>query len=243
MTRLIASLVVLGVTCTAGGRAYAQGGPDDTREARGYVTIGAGSLDLNDLNTQLTLSGYPTFPENRLTIGAGGHGVHGRWIVGAEAQAFVGRTKDATVRTQSLEVALNGGYAMANVGYLAFKRGDLHAYPLVGIGGGAAQLEISKRASPSFDEVLADPGRRATLRTGGLVMQVGIGVDQLMVLGSRGTSAQRGLVLGVRVGYVFMPVQSDWRLDSTRIAAGPDMGLSGAYIRFVIGGGGKRPGR
>ncbi|MBM3771128.1 MAG: hypothetical protein FJW27_07550 [Acidimicrobiia bacterium] len=144
---------------------------------------------------------------------------------------------------QNYETALNGGYGFFNVGYLAARRGHLHVYPFAGIGGAGAQLRIAESSAPTFEEVLRNPGRSASLTKGGLALQSGFGVDQLVVLQSRDSGGQRsdaGLVFGVRFGYVFMPVQSAWRLTSTRVAAGPDVGLGGPYVRFVIGGGGRR---
>lgn len=212
-------------------------------EGRGYLTLGWGKFDLNELNGRLTDRGYPDFPESRFTIGGGGHGIRGRWLLGAEGQALIGRTKDGVRSGQNYEVALNGGYALFNVGYMAARRGRLHAYPFGGIGGGGVQLRIAESSAPTFNEVLLDPGRSASMTTGGLVLQVGFGVDQLFVLQSQESNGQRsegGLVFGIRVGYVFMPVQSAWRLNSTRVAAGPDVGLGGPYVRFVVGGGGRR---
>jgi hypothetical protein len=81
------------------------------------------------------------------------------------------------------------------------------------------------------------------MTTGDLVLQIGVAVDQLFVLQSQQSatgSRETGLVFGIRFGYVFMPAQSAWRLNSTRVAAGPDVGLGGPYVRFVVGGGGRR---
>lgn len=216
---------------------------DSVVEGRGYFSIGWASLDLNELNSQLIGRGYASFPETRLTIGGGGHGIRGRWVLGGEGQALIGKSQDATRGGQNYETVLNGGYGFFNVGYLAAKRGHLHAYPFAGIGGAGAQLQIRESSAPTFDDVLRDPGRGASMTAGGLVLQVGVAVDQLFVLRSQESAAQNrqsGLVFGIRVGYVFMPAQSAWRLNSTRVAAGPDMGLGGPYVRFVVGGGGRR---
>lgn len=242
-TRWLTTMVVC-ATALAAAPAAAQPAPSGSvSEGRGYLSIGWGTLDLAALNTSLTDRGYPSFPERRLTIGAGGHGIRGRWILGGEGHAFVGKTTDAIRTGQNYETALNGGYGFFNVGYLAMQRGHLHAYPFAGIGGAGAQLRIRESSAPTFDDVLRDPGRSASLTTGGLVLQFGIAVDQLFVLQSRESAAQSsqaGLVFGLRLGYAFMPAQSAWRQNSTRVASGPDVGIDGPYIRFVVGAGGRR---
>lgn len=243
LTRWLMILTSVCATVLYAATATAQPSDKLPTEGRGYLTLGWGKFDLNELNGRLTDRGYPEFPEGRFAIGAGGHGIRGRWLLGAEGQALIGRTQDGVRASQNYEVALNGGYALFNVGYLAARRGRLHAYPFAGIGGGGAQLRIAESSAPTFNEVLLDPGRSASLTMGGLVLQVGVGVDQLFVLQSKEANGQRtdgGLVFGIRVGYVFMPARSDWRLNSTRVAAGPDVGLGGPYVRFVVGGGGRR---
>jgi hypothetical protein len=223
---------------------HAQGAADDTvREGRGYVTVGVSTLDLDAVNDRLSHNGYPTFPERRASLGIGGHAVHGRWLIGGEGQGLIGRTKDAVASGQHLEASLNAGYGFFNLGYLVAKQGERHAYPFVGIGGGGVQLTITERATPTFDEVLADPGRDARLVSAAFLIQLGFGVDQLFVLRTRDVDEARyegGLVLGLRVGYVFTPTHSDWRLSSARMAGGPDFGMTGPYLRLVVGGGGRR---
>lgn len=243
-TRWLTTIAVCATTLAA---APAMAQPDapsgSVVEGRGYFSIGWATLDLAELNTPLMGRGYASFPENRLTVGGGGHGIRGRWLLGGEGQALVGRSQDATRAGQNYETVLNGGYGFFNVGYLAVRRGHLHAYPFAGIGGAGAQLQIRESSAPTFDDVLRDPGRSASMTAGGLVFQIGVAVDQLFVLQSRESAAQSsesGLVFGLRIGYVFMPAQSAWRLNSTRVAAGPDVGLGGPYVRFVVGGGSRR---
>lgn len=237
--------IAVGATALAAVPATAQPvvAGDAAVEGRGYFTIGWATLDLGELNTQLTGRGYTSFPETRLTIGGGGHGIRGRWLLGGEGQALIGKSQDTARAGQNYETVLNGGYGFLNIGYMAVKRGHLHAYPFAGIGGAGAQLQIRESSAPTFDDVLRDPGRSASMTAGGLVLQFGVAVDQLFVLQSHESGAQShqsGLVFGLRVGYVFMPAQSAWRLNSTRVAAGPDVGLGGPYVRFVVGGGGRR---
>ena len=47
-----------------------------------------------------------------------------------------------------------------------------------------------------------------------------------------------GMVLGVRAGYTFSPFKGDWNMDDLEISGAPETGITGPYIRLMIGGGG-----
>jgi opacity protein-like surface antigen len=236
---LSTAVVALVLSASAAG---AQGSDTDMRESRGYVSLGVGSLDLGALNDRLVGNGYPSSPEHLFAIGGGGHGIGRRWVIGGEGQGLIGRTKDATRGGRNDESTVTAGYGLFNLGYAVVKQRDLHVYPLVGIGGGGVSLRINERSSPTFDEVLADPGRGVNVSTGGLLVQVGVGADKLFVRrrGERdGRPYESGLVLGVRAGYILMPYQADWAIDGTRVPGGPSADIAGPYVHVIVGGGGK----
>jgi hypothetical protein len=125
------------------------------------------------------------------------------------------------------------------------KRREVHVYPLVGVGGGGVQRKIAEGGVLNFDQVLANVPRSARVTKGAFLAQVGTGADRLFVLRTRernGRHEEGGLVLGVRAGYVFAPAQGQWVLEGTRVGNGPDVGLSGPYVHFMIGGGGRSTG-
>jgi hypothetical protein len=106
----------------------------------------------------------------------------------------------------------------------------------VGIGAGGMTLETIERSTPSFDEVVSEPRRTSNVSVGGLLMQVGLGAEVIL----RSSPASRGLGLGVRGGYIFAPATGEWALEGTELASGPDLDLSGFYVRFNLGGFGGR---
>jgi hypothetical protein len=110
------------------------------------------------------------------------------------------------------------------------------------VGGGGGQLTFKDTGARSFDELLANPRVDATASTGGFLMQVALGIDNLFVLGSRvedGRRREGGVVLGVRAGYIFGPGQDNWKFNGTDLAGGPDLSLTGPYVRVIAGGGGR----
>ena len=128
-----------------------------------------------------------------------------------------------------------GGY----LGYLAYSEQSLDIYPTVGLGGGGVQLAITERGTPTFGEVLDDPGRSAHLTTGSLLVNLGLGVDYRIPIKARGRG---GLLLGVRVGWLIAAAGgSDWTLDDRfDVSGGPTTSLGGPYVQFAVGGWGRR---
>ena len=202
-------------------------------EGRGYFMAGAQAMDIDELNSRLSANGYGTFPETFATFGGGGYGIIGRFLIGGEGMGVVTGSESGTVGTDYFKTMLAGGYGMVKFGYIVYRRGGCIFYPAFGIGGGGLSLDIRKDATEPFDQFLANPRRRTTLSTGFLLLDLGIGVDHLAILGGKGED-RGGIVFGVKAGYMLSPYRSDWgdALD------GPDSGIEGAYFRIVIGGGG-----
>jgi hypothetical protein len=202
--------------------------------------VGLGVLDLEPLNNRLFEFGYPTFAEERVALGGGGHAILGRWIIGAEGMGYLGRKKDAARGVQAYEVGFTAGSGFVNTGYLLLNEHNVHVYPFIGVGGGGMELTITERSLPTFDDVLAQPGRSSKLTAAGFLMQAGIGLDHLFIVSRNGRTRRDeggGPVLGVRAGYVFAPFTGDWQFFNTRLAHGPEARVAGPYIRLVIGGG------
>lgn len=241
---LVRAGIVLGLAASAGSDAQAQ--PGDwlaATEGRGYLTLGAAVPEVAALNRRLSSSGHATIADTVPTIGGGGHAVLNRWILGAEGHAFVVPARAAAVGARQIERAVGAASGFVDVGYIVVRRADVEVYPLVGIGGGGMQLKLTDRSPSQFDEVLADPRQSASLTVGGFLMQAAVGIERFVVLRrseAGGRISEGGLTFGLRAGYVFGPLQGDWKLQGATAAGGPDMGITGPYVRVVIGGGGRR---
>lgn len=200
----------------------------------GYFMIGACILDLGDLNTRLVDNGYTEMSDNIFSMGGGGHAIINRIIIGGEGQALIGNKEtSATYKT-----SLGGGYGFFNLGYIVYSNSSLRIYPLLGIGGGGISLGISEQGTaPTFDEVLEDPKRNADLFTGGLLLNLAVGAEYFLKTGAD-DKGNRGWIFGIRTGYTLTPVQGDWHMEMTEVSGGPDLGITGPYLRIMIGGGG-----
>lgn len=228
-TTIAVMLALAGTAGAAGGQGIPGGAA--------FLGAGVSGVGTGDLDDRLAAHGYPTFGRaaTGITLGAyhilaGGLTVGGEWhglIIGDAAH-------------QGRDVGIGGGYGTLGLGYMFELSPRTRVYPRIGIGGGALGLWLESDSVAGFDDVLADPGpvpdrdRQPVLSRGSVVMDLGVGAELLP--GGVG----RGLMIGLRVGYLAAPSSTDWHLYDTDVSGGPTVTLAGPYIRGVVGIGRRR---
>lgn len=228
-------LVLLILGCFAGGaQARGRGGA-----GQGYFYIGASTVDVEKLNRSLNAFGYPELADRVISMGGGGHTFINRLVIGGQGHALIGKSYDVTVRNTQYKTSLNGGIGFFNVGYLLTRGGNLKVYPMLGIGGGGIELSIIEKQPPAFEQILQQPNRSSRLSKGVFLVNLSLGVDFLVVT-KADEEGTRTLVMGLELGYTVTPLASGWEAESMEITGGPDVGVTGPYVRFKIGGGGRR---
>ena len=215
-------------------KAKAQGifGPGAAFLGAGVSRIGTGDLD-----DRLSAHGYPTFGQTATGINVGAyHILPGGFTFGGELHGLIIGEKQHAGR----EVGIGGGYATFGIGYMFDLRRRVRVYPRIGVGGGGVGLWIQRDSVVDFDDVLEDPrpvpdrDREPVLSRASAVIDVGAGVEFLP--GGIG----RGLMLGLRLGYLAAPSSADWQLYEDEVSGGPKMTLRGPYFRGLIGIGRRR---
>ncbi len=203
---------------------------------RGYFLLGGTIIDIKNLNLRLENKGYPKLSGNFISLGGGGHGIIGKVIIGGEGHGLIGRK----TTSGSYETSIGASYGFFKLGYIVYSAKRLSFYPFLGLGGGGISLEIVKReTAPSFDDVLDNPKRSTKLSTGSFLLNLALGIDYLLKLGGN-EEGEGGLVFGLHIGYTFAPIKGNWEMDGIDISGGPEIGITGPYIRLMIGGGGSR---
>jgi len=205
----------------------------------GWGILGFQTFDTEALNSTLENNTYSAFSDKFFTVGGGGQGIIKRVILGGEGYALLGETSTQGNR----ETSIAGGAGFFNLGYVALSTKTLRMYPLLGIGGGAIGLRIFEKSEGlSFEDVLKDPKRSVELTTGGLLLNLSLGADYLIIMEENEEGAG-GLIFGLRIGYTVAPIKGDWMMDDLTVSDGPELGMTGPFIRLMIGGGGHGPRR
>lgn len=225
-------LLSLGALATVQAQDSDDAPPSDERRqvgGAGFFAIGTNVTDIGPLNDRLRAAGYPTFSSEMVSIGGGGYGVvANRFLLGGEGYGLL--TGDAGY--QGRTVSVGGGYGLFTLGYLAHAGPHLRAYPQIGLGGGGLRMEISSTGADDFDDVLDNPSRSASVGTASMVVSLGAGLEYHV----RGHGEEAGFSIGLRAGYLFSTLRSDWQLDESSLSGGPDASMGGPFIRLILGG-------
>jgi hypothetical protein len=202
--------------------------------AVGYSMFGRSIIDIKDLNAKLESKGYSEIPDNFFSVGGGGHGIiNNRFIIGGEGHSLLGGKATSGNYTSSIYVI----YGFFDLGYVVYSINDFRVYPLLGIGGGVMNLKITERlTSLSIDDVLDNPLRGVEISTGGLLLDLALGMDYLLKFGGD-EKGRGGMILGLRAGYTISPFKGSWKMDEIEISGAPEIGITGPYIRLMLGGG------
>ena len=69
------------------------------------------------------------------------------------------------------------------------------------------------------------------------MINVSIGAD-FFFLANKTENASGGWIMGIKAGYIYNASGNDWYFNNEQIVGSPNSGISGPYVRLVIGGGG-----
>lgn len=205
-----------------------------------YFSLGLHVNDMKELQSRLDRSGvgYPAEPKNYLAIGGGGLFCSRRLVVGGEGFALSSPRRSGGGTLTSL----SGAYGIIQVGYALINAESFTLYPLLGFGGGAFTWRVQRDVVPaSFEETIQRPELGMSLLNASFILQAALGADYWLRLGQgdRGTSC---LVVGLRLGYTYSPFGDNWELQkygqASELAGGPMLGITGPFLRLVVGWGG-----
>jgi hypothetical protein len=199
-----------------------------------YGAAGWNTFNIGNLNDRLKASGYQPFSRDFLSLGFGAD-IHVRRII-FDGSGAVYLTGEKSSLAGTVSTRIGGGSGLFQVGYNLFPTGDWSFFPLIGVGFGVMELSIRPNAAANFTDVLTDPRRVAPLTAVTALVNVGVGGEYTIPLVRRDGSSG-GILVGFRAGYLFSPFSSNWRLDSMSLAGGPELRMSGPYVKAIVGGG------
>ena len=200
----------------------------------GGFSVGSQWLDVSDLNSGLSANGFETFHDPISSWGFESYYVlNGRFVFGGELLYFRDKTSNTTY-----DQKLNGYWGFLNFGYNVVGKTPkgFHLYPLVGLGAGRMGLRLTESTDLNFTDILADPKRESNLKKWDFLGQTAFGVDYAFGSKWSGDGGGGGFMLGVRAGYQFSFTDSKWKMHEMDIHGDPGAGMSGFFVRIVLGG-------
>ncbi len=207
-----------------------------------FVSTGGAMLETDRINAVLTSNGFPTVSDDAIAFGGGGFGSFGPLRLGAEhVRMNAGEESDPLGRRARLEAS----YTTLTVGWDLRPRGRLSVAPTLGVGRGSYVLSVGDDNAgaalpasppPSFDDVVAAPGRASRLSGAHWIYEPMLAADLLVV---RSAAQRRGITLGARVGYRIAPNRPDWEYRGAAVSAGPVDQAKGPIVRLTLGIGGR----
>jgi hypothetical protein len=192
------------------------------------IVLGGGMRQVDHANTLLGDNGYPGLSKYYAAMGLGGETRIHRMLTSSElAFTFSNEWKRGN------QVAdLYTAYFLLNTGFnLLPPAGRFDLFPYAGIGGAVLNLAVHNKET-DFNEYSPSAAAPLNLYQMTMLFNAGLGFDFRSPAVRHGRSG----VVGLRVGYLFDPTrQGRWMQDEVRVTNGPEPGLSGPYVRMVIG--------
>lgn len=243
MFERVASVVLTLTALTGASSVVAQ---DVQREvipntSRGFFMVGWQQLDLDELNDRMAPNGFPSLSEDLVSLGGGFWRWKTRFLIGGEGHVLLG--PDRTTSDGTFKTRMSGGHGQLDLGYSIYTADRLTVTPMVGLGGGSVSVDLIERSSPVFDDVVGDPRRGAHLSASGFRIDLSVAVDVRLTRRVKDDDSEDGFAIGLRTGYAVSPGGWDWKLnDETDVPGGPQIGISGPYVRVMLGGWGRDAG-
>lgn len=244
---MLVTQVLLALLAMPGGAARAQERCDCTSPfypARWsvFVSTGGGTFVTSQMNSLLGATGYATVSNDAIAFGGGGFGSFGPLRIGAEHVRLDGGGESTP---SGLRSRIEASYTSVTLGWDLRPRSRFSVAPTLGVGRGSFVLTVGDRAggapvgtspAPTFDEVLADPGRSSRIAGGHWVFEPMLAADLLVV---RAAAQRLGMTIGARVGYRFAPNRPDWEYRGAAVSGGPVDQSRGPIARITVGVGGR----
>lgn len=190
-------------------------------------------LAMGKLNLNLQAQGLPAVPESHLSYGLGGYFLNRKLVFGGE---YINAIKRNSPLSGNHIITSDASFYMLNVGYLLHQKKGLITYPFFSVGLGQLKLVTRINNTDSFNDI-SIPQTASESRLSDFICSLGIATDYFFHYVDK-EKGKNNLVVGFRVGITFTPHRNDWRVNQIMVTDGPNMGISGPYIRIIIGLGG-----
>ncbi len=206
----------------------------------GYFSFGpAYGTSFSDMNSLLDKKGFSTVSPFGIQWGGGGFGIIKNIVVGGEGYGFFVLSQP---ESKNLSVDFGEGFGTFNFGYVVYNTKSFILFPFIGVGGGSNSITLKEKTGETihFDKELLEGKKlkESSVSRGIFALSLGVG-GNILTLGKRTDERFAGLILGFRLGYLFEPFGSSWKIRDSEVKDIPSsFSLSRIFFNITIGGGG-----
>lgn len=187
----------------------------------------------DDLNEDLDAWGYPEFDGGFLSLGVEFFWRRDR----VRTDVMVPFMLRKRASNEDYQSALSAGAIVWHFGVNVLPVSVFKLYPAVGMGYGWLDMSHKERGNNSVEQTHINPARPRALNmtAHNFVLDAGL-VSEFAFPTSfrRGKNEHFNLVL--RGGYLYTPIDADWRNGSFNLSGGPTFRMTGPYVVFGLGG-------
>ncbi|MGV3558566.1 hypothetical protein [Larkinella arboricola] len=195
-----------------------------------HLQVGYENFNAEKINGWF-LPSYPTLQKTYTTFGFSGYGVRNNVLLGGELQVKTG----STVRNTAAKLTPCAANLDFNFGYVLLHKKGLTVFPIAGVGYGffATRIWEAEKRYPSFVPEQVSMRENIVSSQQGVTGSIAAGAEY--ILGKQAGSRIKGLSVGLRAGYSFMPASTRWRVNYTESVKGTSFGTSGPFVRLLVG--------
>jgi hypothetical protein len=198
-----------------------------------YFMFGSSQLGQKRINMFLEDREHPTIKDIHSSWGIGGHAIHNKFVLGMEIVRLTEREGNTDSQFNTF---VSAKYTALNLGYLAFTKKGVMSWPFIGLGVGQLKLRITEDNIDSFNDFTGYQKGSESRRIS-FLFNAGIALDYFHKYNNR-KKGKNSLVIGLRAGYVSCLGKLAWKVNGISVPDGPDSGITGPYVRIIIGLGG-----
>lgn len=196
-----------------------------------YYSPGIQFLNPAPLNSSLTPQGYKALDGFFWSQGGGLMLSYRRFMLGAEFHALSGQLTQSGSESLNMEAS----YGLFQLGYIAASSNRFQVYPYVGIGPGLATLHSSQPLNGLLNMSQGSNDRLQMAQGLSWLLDLGAGGNFIIPMSPDNAEDQRGLVLGLRLGYLLPLGGTSWQSNRLPVSGGPDLNPGGFYTRLSLG--------
>jgi hypothetical protein len=206
----------------------------------GYFSFGLGyGTNFSDMNKILKNETFPTISPGGIQLGGGGFGIIKNITVGGEGYGFFVLSQP---EAKNLKISFGGGFGTFNFGYVVYNTKSFILSPFIGVGWGSNSITVQERTGETiqFDSGLLQGKnlKESIVSRGVFVLSAGV-AGNFLTFGKETAKSFAGLILGFRLGYIFEPFGSKWKIGDSEVKGIPSsFSLSRIFLNITIGGGG-----